>query len=178
MWHHSSFKYLKDCCVKNSLDYVMCHFGNSLRIEDLRGSHFREVDFHTPQRHPICSCWFIDWFTSSGKNTSNFLRLEEDRLKPLTDQRVAIVSKLTQDPPEVRQVGAVDQARVGNKHPFSPSKCAPMHACTQTCSPAESTEHTLGGEDILEVQYLPSKTYYQHLMLYLEWVWQINYPLP
>lgn len=38
----AAFKYLKDGCVENILDSSMCHFGNSLRIQDLRGSHFRE----------------------------------------------------------------------------------------------------------------------------------------
>lgn len=64
---------------------------------------------------------FVDLLTDlhlqkKKKNTSNFLRLEEYRLKPLTEQKVSIVSKLTQDPPEVRQVGAVGRAGVKNKH--------------------------------------------------------------
>lgn len=162
----AAFKYLKDCCLqKKRSDGIMCHSGNCLRTQDLRDSHFREVDVCAPKRSPHNLDLLTDLpLQEKTKQNSNFLRLDKYRLKPLTDQKTSIVSKLIEDPQEVRQTGTVDPEGPGNTHSLWQTY---IHAPNQEAS-VESTLFAFGGEDILKHQYLPSKTYYQPLMLYLE----------
>lgn len=127
MWHHSCLQIFERWLCREHLRLFDVSFWKKSQDPGSQGFTFQGMRFPHTERHPIRSCWFIDWFPSSEKNTSSFLRLEDGRLKPLTDQRAAIVSK---DPPEVRQVRAEDQVEVEDKQMDTH---APIHPNTQHC---------------------------------------------